>query len=528
MNQDPVVPGSQNNNTAAGVGASPSLSVANDGVAGATEATTNFTASTAAGAPARPVADLGQAPTAQPDPMAANLNQIPAAQPILSNVATPSMVEPANPPKPKRTGLIVGIVVLVLLLLAGGGFALWFFLFYNNPENIAFEAVNSFLREKNVVTTGQMWTEIPNDNGAGTRVEVNLKNSSAGLAGSSDIVLRSVDFDSNSKYDEENAYELTLGSVMMSDGVFYFRVGQLMDTIDKALANSGLFKEDMPDTYLALYQLAEIIDEEWWQIAPLEIIDTISEEVDSIGDLDDLTYLKDFYRCAVDVANQDIGAELAEIYKNNRFFKITKVSQSAEGNKKPASGNSLYLIGYDYQKLADFLNALPKSRIAEQAYACYNNFYAQLEDKGDLPESVDASDFETVTAKDLEESRDEGVKHYLEISNWGHELKGVYFYGAATQDEDGEKSDLATHAADLQFAYSPVTIDAPTESRPVTDLVEELREIIIDIIMANAPVYDPETGEIIDTGSDWDDTWDDSSWNDDDWNNETEPWGEEV
>lgn len=531
MNQDPVVPGSQNSKTAAEVGAapsSPSSSSANDGTVGATEVNNNFTSPSAssavAGAPVSASAsNSGQASVAQPDPMAANLNQIPAAQPILSNVATPSMVEPAKAPKPKRTGLIVTIVLLILLLLAGGGFALWYFLFYNNPENIAFEAINGFLREKNVVTTGQMWGEYYDSDRSGSRMEIELKNSSAGLAGVSDIVLSNSEFDVEHELDEEGAYELTLGSVMMSDGVFYLRIGQLMDTVDKFIDDSGLTKEDLPDSYQVLYQLGEIVDEEWWEVSPIDIIDTITEEVDNLEDLDEITYLKDFYRCAVDVANQDIGKELAEIYKNNRFLKITKVSQSSEGHKKPDSGNSLYLVEYDYQKMADFINALPKSHIAEQAYTCYNNYRSNVESESSrLPEKIDADFFDEITAKDLEDSRDANTKQYLEISNWGHELKGVFIYGESRLDEDGEENAdgelYSAHEVDLQFTYSPVTVDAPAESRPITDLIEELKEIITNLIVLDGPVYDPETGEIIDIEDDWGDTWDD----------EDEPWSEEV
>lgn len=451
--------------------------------------------------------------------------------PIATGLPNGSVVEPAMQPKKKRTGLIALLILLFVLILGGVGVAVWYFCFYNNPENIAFDAVNQFLQQKDLTITGTINYDWSSESGESRKAQLSLDGSRSGIAGNSDLKFN---YSQDLKVDGKRDIELDLGSVAMSDGVLYFRIGNLIETIDQFFDET----EEAPDTieeqlvWQAIYQLLEIIDGEWWQISIPDILDMINES----GDYDnEVAATRKFYNCMLDAAKQDVGGELAKIYRENRFLIAVEVPQSADGKRKPASGNNLYEIEFDYEKMASFMNALPKSDTANRFYTCYNTYIDEVEEfaednLGEAPEHISADDAEEITADELSNSRNSDVtKYYLEIAQWGHQLKGVYIQSSITETPEcpiyDNLDDLAPPIAcdqapsitivsiiNLNFAYDSVTVIAPEKYRPVTDLAEEIVNTVIQVMSAYFSAidpsgagwqYDPITGEWYSTEDPW-------------------------
>ncbi len=529
MNQDPLNPGSQNGNTTnmdnvLAAGSAPvnsASSTAQPGMMGRAAQTPD------PGMATNP--SMGNTTSMAGPGVAPNFGTMPANQPILSDNPGGSVVMPAGGKK-KHTGLIVAIVTVLLVLLAGGGFSLWYFLLYSNPENVAFDAINGFLQEKNITLGGSMWGESYDYDDTGMRMELALQNSSDGLAGSSDISYKMMMIDEEHEEIKGETLELLLGSVMMSDGVFYLKVGKLMDYLNKSYPDMS---EATDQDSQVMYQLLETFSDEWWEVSVPDVVDMVADLVDDAKFTRQAEYTKQFYSCLVNAAQQNIKGEIAEIYKNNRFVRVQKVDRSAEGHKVAEGGHSLYLLSFDYAKMASFVNELPKTATANSIYACYNDYAKHLDDYSTtLPESVSADDIPEVTADDLEEDFGEADnKIYLEISNWGHQLRSVFVHNEVysrsysgsdyAHDEvraQGKERLESIAELNLIFSYSPVTIAAPAESRPITDLFEEMMEVVTTIVNDNSDSdweYDPETDTIYEYDG-WEDDWGD------------QPQGEEV
>ncbi len=401
-----------------------------------------------------------------------------------------SVVMAADAPKKKKTGLLVGIIVAVLLLLVGGGVLLWYALFYNNPENVAFDAINGFLHEKNISVSGSAWVEVPSED---IRVDISLKNAINQASGMSDLSIKLGEMQDEYHPSQGTTFEIDAGAIGLSDGKFYARFGNIMNSVDQLMDNNGITFDDLGQFGQMLYQLGETIDEQWWEISILDIIDRLTDEIDDEDTLAQVENTRNLYRCMVDVVSQNHSNEIAKLYQANRFLVVKKVTESIDGDKKPASGNSLYELSFDYEKLANFLNALPKTDLANQAYVCINNYQAEVySDSGHVPEKIDASKFEQIKAEDLEEALDNRAnQYYLEISNWQHQIKSIFILNLTSDTVSG---------ADLYFDYTPVAISAPNDVRPITDLYDEAMEIIEESLNV-----DLDWSLDLDFGDDYDD-----------------------
>ncbi len=416
---------------------------------------------------------------------------------------TSSVVEPANARK-KHTGLIVTFVVLALLLLAGIGVAVWYFVIYSNPENVAFQAVSGFLQEKNISTTGVLQSEHRNsDNVLERRSQLLLKTANTGLPGTTDFTLRNTYFDTES--DASDTFEIDLGTALVSDGVFYFQINKLKEAVEKidAVASTGaesfttetkyttddegnlIVEEDTvsdvntkdDEEYQAAMKLIEEVDGTWWRISIPDLAGEFLEDEAQTN------VISNFYNCSFQALNGEVMKELAAIYQNHRFVTITKVAQSASGEHTAASGNSLYKFSLNYDELAKFINTIPDTSTAKQLYTCYNNFYTSLSNDLDssdpdvadlidyLPPTISAEDVAEISADDLREMYEDTFKDdlYLEISDFGHQLKGLYY----RREKDRNVSEV-----NLAFSYAPVTVSAPSEYRNVTELYDHINEVI--------------------------------------------------
>lgn len=488
MNQDPTMQGGNLPNQGgqpAGNSGAPTTNPAG------APSTASGSAATAATSP-NPANSVNNTPNADNGALPSWMNSTP--DPVATGLPNGSVVEPATPPKKKHTGLIITLVILFILILAGAGVAVWYFCFYNNPENVAYEAVDGFLHQKSIALTGAIQSTTEDSLGDKTTITLGLNNSASAGAGTSELNLNVT----NVEDDEESSVSLRLGTVQMSDGVIYLKISKIMESLDAYLESNQITRDEFDYSMELIYSILEKVDDQWWRISIPELLDEIapsSEEAQPV---------KDLYACMVDLAKQDTSGEFATIYRDNRFIKIEKVSQTSMGDIKPKSGNSLYLLDYDYEKMANFINALPDTAVANAAYDCYNDYIDSQDpqrylDEFDIsmsaPKHLSASDFEKVNAEDLRKSRENSktnAKQYLEISNFGHELKGVYAHFDKTDSSEGYDieygtdikpySQHSTGLLQLNFSYEPVTVTAPDDYRPITELVEEIINVITQYI----------------------------------------------
>lgn len=395
--------------------------------------------------------------------------------PTMATGADGSAVAPAAPPKKKRKGLIATIIIILVLILGLGGAVAWYFLYYNNPEKVAFDAINGFLQQKTVVTDGTFTGRAKTDSGE-VLITVGLNNKSTTTSGNSIVTIKASMLDANGELLSDNQYEVELGGIVLSDGVFYFRTGKLMDTIDLLMDDMSITIDDLDASGQAIYRLLSNVDGEWWQFDVADVVDNVIEDPVLARST------KEFYTCLVNVAHSDINGELASVYSQNRFVNITPSS-----NKAKASGVTNYSVSIDYDKMAGFSNALMESEIAKSAENCIHKYIVD-----DLGGEVN---FENTPAE-ADKIREglEGTEFTLGIRDFGHELVSA---GVSYKQDDAE------FAGDFEFSHPEVIIEAPENYRPISDLVDMLVEAITEMLGNTDEyddmdfIYDEETGEWI-------------------------------
>jgi len=354
-----------------------------------------------------------------------------------------------NPPKKHKVGIIVGIVTLLLFLIGGGALIAWYFCVYNSPEVVAYDAMRQFMSAEHISTNGtvRLASSEADEDGNITVAELKLNSSSMRLPNNTHIDLNISERDRNNEIVDDHEISFGLSFTMLSDGTIYFKTGNLAETIDKALSAEDTDPGDLDNASQFAYAVVELLDNQTWQISLGDILDGLDLD-SSISDP-----VEDFYNCILSATGEN--DDLAKLYDAHRFVQITKVNQAAT-----TSGATRYQVTLDYEQMADFANALPETTGSEKAIVCYNN----LAEEFDF-ERLSASDLPEVKAKDLEEAFPSDYQLYLEISNFGHQLKRVEIQAST--------SDIKI-SGDLNFDYSVVEVTAPSDYRPVTDLFEEV------------------------------------------------------
>ncbi len=392
-----------------------------------------------------------------------------AAEPSITETVTETTVTQAAPldsftnsqsvivdsPKPKRKGLVILLSILAVLALAIAGVAIWFFVFYSNPEKVALDAVGGFLGEKNIVMTGA----IHNSDSEGPLVMATLDADTSGIANSSTLSLVLAPKDANGNSLSDDPYNLKIGNVMMSDGVFYLRTEELEESIQRFFTDNSISVTD-DETAASIVDLAELVDDEWWQISVPDIIDAIDENGE------DASEAKEFYSCMMNVLADSPNAQAAELYQQNHFLEVAKITNPTHGTSADVGfKNSLYSAKINYEQLANFANAAARTDSANQIYACYNKFSESMGSS----ERFSSDDF-NISASDLSSNSNlDDFDIELEINNFTHQLVSISLYG---------KNDQKDWTISFAFKYQPVTITAPEQYRPITELIDELMAFI--------------------------------------------------
>lgn len=364
--------------------------------------------------------------------------------------------------KKGRVGLIIGIIV-GLLVLIGGGIALWFFAWYNNPEQVAYDAMMNFFQAENVGFEGGFSFFFDNQDGA---EESPIK----GVIFSFDNAANSLPNATSAKVSfvfnpdvvtGEPVVNIGIQNVFLRDGDLYLQVSGLVDSIKTIEVDED--EREAMEMYLSMI---ELVDNEWWRISLPELLEEMqvpSSQADA---------LTDGYHCVLDTLSQNASDEMAQIYKQHRFVKVTPTKHLGTEAEYTdlASGYKAYELSLDKEELAAYINALAEGERVEKFYGCVNR---ALQASGSEAQ-LSIEDIPEIAASDIEWS--DQNKIYLEISQFGHQLRRAvpYFY-----DDDDEYIGGGT----ILFKYDPVTVTAPDSYRPITDLFTEITEFISQMLM---------------------------------------------
>lgn len=452
---------------------------------------TNTTKTAAANGtePAATAEPASSGAVAEPAVVVVDQTNTPAAEPSeampATDAATGAPVDTVvivKPPKKKKVGLIAGLIIAALLILGGVGVAVWYFAVYQNPENAVFDAVNHLITAKHVSPHGSFQTTVASSNGYNVELTITAKSSSRRLPNESSLWLALNVRDASGELATDEALEVEIGAIQMADGVVYLKLSQLTETFEQLLPNifpptdCGPLADCLPSENpieTALYEVAELLDDEWWQISLPDILDELGDVLEDWQ----AEAITEIYTCSLDAMKADTSGEIAALYRDHRFVNVeTLVDQTAR-----PSGTTAYTVSLNYDALADFLNVTKHSSAATAFYDCYNaaidkasqnadDYYTE-EDFDDMKISLD--DAKDVTAKDLEKYLPKTADLTFYIDDWGHALRQV----EVTTDNGGSPATLS-----IRFDYTAQPeASAPAEYRPITELFDEIGQIITDL-----------------------------------------------
>jgi len=347
--------------------------------------------------------------------------------------------EPESHPK-KGKGWLIGVIVAAIVFLGICGAAIWYFVYYSNPDKVAYDAIHNLITAENVSIDG-------------------------GVVVSSDNAQAIIDFDTTGEHLPNSAtvsalltlqdgsdtasFKFNIGSIQMRNGVLYLQVDGILDS----LKGMGIDEDDYNNEMLISY--LEEFEGEWWEISVPDIVDMLD-----LGEFGD--FINDSYVCVVDSMNADDSNELAELYSKNRFVKVEPVKKIVHGSgtEEPEAGYRFYEVSIDRNALVGFSNGLNDTKAVKDLNSCWNHV-GQEYFGDDFSMSIDE-----VTIDDIELPEDMDI--YLEISQFDHKLRSI-------RGVQGADEDIIPLSYSLLFKYdSAVEVSAPSSYRPITELIEEI------------------------------------------------------
>ena len=397
------------------------------------------------------------------DPTTTNQETAPAVHEVDSNYTKRDI---KIPPEKSRAGLIIGIVVAILVLLCGG-IVLWFYLWYSNPNQVAYDAVNHLIKAENVGLEGGFTIYNSGDDDSVLKaVSISFDQASSSLPSSTSARISFI-FDAE-KVEGEPHVLIDVKNIVMQDGVIYLQIAGLLDSI-----NSVEIDEETRSAMEVYINTLELIDNEWWQISIPDLLQTMELPGEQSSALTEV------YQCAVQAFNSNMSEEVAKIYKQNQFVQITpsKTLGPSDSYNELTAGHKAYELTIDKDKMASFVNQLPETTITEEFFGCVN----QVMDKYGGNGSLNVSDIEEITADDISWLESDEMRVFLEISQFDHKLRSISVY----EYDDGENIGGGT----ILVKYDAVNVTAPENYRPITELFDELSEMFSQIFTMT---YDDE------------------------------------
>lgn len=381
--------------------------------------------------------------------------------------------EDSEPRKGGKHGVAIVVGILITLVLVGLiGFVIWLAIYRSQPRQIVLDAVENFLTADSVTAEGSVVLVADTDTNEGDSSENDgIRTASIELkAASNSILPNSTEAWLKVGLNDGTNLDVKLGTVQLASGVAYVQVSGLMNAVDQLELDLDQWQE-----LSTVFDILEIVDNEWWEISIPNIIDSLElEQATANG-------LKGVYNCAIDAMNRDNSGELTELYREYQFIDVANAEpEMAEG---VPSGHNIYKVGINRELLANFINALPESEAANEFFACYNRVVESLGE-----EKLSARDFNEITADEIELPAELSV--YLVISDVDRQI---------TRINGSYKKDGQSLTAELNFKYDAVTVTTPSNYRPITDLVDEIIELLatVEELEESGEIDETPTGTIV-------------------------------
>lgn len=355
------------------------------------------------------------------------------------------VVQAQKPPKKSKVKLIVGIVIGSLVIVGLTALALWYFLVWQSPQNVLTRAVAKTFTTEKSIASGTITTEM---NGA--KVEVAIKSASdlpkGKLAATVKISPEGLD----------KAIEINADGVLADDGTLYFKldgvkksVNIVIDQVIQSQLGSGaeshekvaymnspegkkMMEQVKQQALKQLQPVIDAVDGQWVKISPSDLSNLPSEDTACV--FDSLKMIQ---------TDADARKEVAKVYQDNAFLVIKGETEAKDGSKG-------YDIELDKDKAREFAKAAVDTKLGRKMKDC----------GGEL------------TADSMTGDSSKGSVDSFRVWIANGELRSVEL----TQKADGAEAKIAY---DLQPGKTE-TIDVPSDTKTLTELVEELQDAFSD------------------------------------------------
>lgn len=394
---------------------------------------------------ANPMVQPNLTPLSTPDPASVGPASVSNPAPQVFGPATPvdtQNIQPGLMPQsfsqtstPKRGGKLkfVLIVLLGIVLLGGGSAAAYFGMVVpNKPENILKAAFKNTANQKNV--TAKATAEGKADSIAyksTITTKANRDKKSIGLEAS--VTVSGFTFTGEARYVDKTAY---------------VKVGDLSNITDIISAAAGLSASEANQQYATMINdISKKVANQWY-----EVDSTLLKEANA-----DCVLESDF---SINDADYKL---LADEYAKNPFVTI----DSSAGDTVDGKSATKFQLTLDEKKASAFGPTIEKTSLFKKLTEC---------DKSASSSTSNSSLDKDVSSTIKDATGDGKTSFTLWVDK---KTKTISRVAAETTPAQAKESGVSTKL-DATFDYSPVTIEKPSNSKPITSLISEVMNLYQD------------------------------------------------
>lgn len=357
-----------------------------------------------------------------------------------------------QPPKKKRTGLIVGIILGSLALIAIIASVLVYFLWYQNPQKIVTDAIVGAVTSQKSITEGKI--TFKNDD---VDVKVDIKSSNDAPKSSFDATVKV----SGDAIGDLGEFQMKLAGVMGDDGTIYLKADGLQEIADAAVE---IYMQSF-DSELESYDAATRAQyKQMFEQQMSSLIDPIISKIDgkwlkvSSSDLSDSKETKCVMDAMAEIQKDDTYMrEVGDAYRKHPFIVL---KDEKIDSRDGAKGYELDIKGME-GKGEDFAKSLKDSKISKKISDC--------------------SDSDDSFSDDSEANVDdaaENTKVRIWIDTMSHKLKEI----EVTVDYDGSEV-VSTFKFEIGKSED---IKIPSGAQDAKEVIEDIKDDFENLSSGNS------------------------------------------
>ena len=398
-----------------------------------------------------------------------------ASETVEQPVATQPAAEPAGsivePPKKKKTGLIVAIIAFIVVALGCAGVAIAMLNpFGKGTDDRVPKAIAALFAEgapTNVAMDGTVSLYNSDEDSDIMSLDLKFKNqiNNTTLANSAQAAITvtfadgtDLTFNADEIHTEDGDLYLKLSGI--PEAVENYRATTVEDC-DAEEEDCTVVTTDTVETYFTILEslgIIDVIDDEWILI-PSSNFSNVTE----------LTDVDPTAQCLIDAAGTlgEYGSDFAKNYENNPF-----ITYSTEELKVTKKKDNLYRLSVDTEKFAGFINAIGNSGFMNELNACMGNTATNGNvAAGDLAEMVNSLPVIYVEINENNQFTRVYLKAAAEGSTWTAEADiSLSYPEKITITEPNNYIDISTVLSKvLDFFYSGIVVEDATAVETVTE-----------------------------------------------------------